>query len=291
MLEGGLGINDDGGGQKLPFWSPDTMSAGMINANIIANELAYADFIYWKGQGILGLLSSPSGPTRADSPFPLGTGGYQYDRPLITSPTVSVVGIPGVVQRTSALPVGLPQPPVRKTKLPTKTPLLWENVLNPTKLFEGRMPVNVAPLPRPPVITSPPTAVGGLGTTKLNPMKGSEMAIDLGNLLGKALDVYGASQHNAGMGAVYTPTGAAPAANDSSSSGPFGIPGVEVISESKLDAGLVYKKVCGQYRWVKQKRRRRRQLLTNRDYNDLLKIATLPNKDNIKIALAKSLGR
>lgn len=114
------------------------------------------------------------------------------------------------------------------------------------------------------------------------------MAHDLGHLLSQGMDIYGniRAGQNATPQVIYA--GAKP---DSSGSGPFGIPGVEVISEAKLDQGLVYKKVCGEYRWVRQKRRRRRQLLTNRDYNDLLKIATLPNKDNIKIALAKSLGR
>lgn len=33
--------------------------------------------------------------------------------------------------------------------------------------------------------------------------------------------------------------------------------------------GMVYKKVCGQYRWVKQKRRRRKQLATQGDLRDL----------------------
>lgn len=33
--------------------------------------------------------------------------------------------------------------------------------------------------------------------------------------------------------------------------------------------GMVYKKVCGQYRWVKQKRRRRKSLATKGDLQDL----------------------
>lgn len=39
------------------------------------------------------------------------------------------------------------------------------------------------------------------------------------------------------------------------------------------------------------RRRRRRRLLTESDYNDLMRISTLPNKENVKIALAKSIGR
>ncbi len=38
-------------------------------------------------------------------------------------------------------------------------------------------------------------------------------------------------------------------------------------------------------------RRRRRRLLTESDFNDLMRIATLPNKDTVKIALAKAIGR
>lgn len=37
------------------------------------------------------------------------------------------------------------------------------------------------------------------------------------------------------------------------------------------------------------RRRRRRRLLTNGDFNDLLRISTLPNKDTVKIALAKAI--
>lgn len=38
-------------------------------------------------------------------------------------------------------------------------------------------------------------------------------------------------------------------------------------------------------------RRRRRRLLTESDFNDLMRIATLPNKQNVAVALAKAVGR
>lgn len=38
-------------------------------------------------------------------------------------------------------------------------------------------------------------------------------------------------------------------------------------------------------------RRRRRRLLTESDFNDLMRIATLPNNANVRTALAKSIGR
>lgn len=40
-----------------------------------------------------------------------------------------------------------------------------------------------------------------------------------------------------------------------------------------------------------RKRRRRRRLLTESDFNDLMRIATLPNKQNVTVALAKAVGR
>ncbi len=40
-----------------------------------------------------------------------------------------------------------------------------------------------------------------------------------------------------------------------------------------------------------KKRRRRRRLLTESDFNDLMRIATLPNKQNVTVALAKAVGR
>lgn len=39
------------------------------------------------------------------------------------------------------------------------------------------------------------------------------------------------------------------------------------------------------------RRRRRRRLLTDSDFNDLMRIATLPNKQNVTVALAKAIGR
>lgn len=53
----------------------------------------------------------------------------------------------------------------------------------------------------------------------------------------------------------------------------------------------VYKKVCGVYKWVYPKRRRRRQLLTDSDYNGLLRIESLKVNKNMTIAIAKALTR
>lgn len=56
-------------------------------------------------------------------------------------------------------------------------------------------------------------------------------------------------------------------------------------------ASPVYKKVCGVYKWVYPKRRRRRALLTNGDYNDLLRIENLKVNKNMSVAIAKALTR
>ncbi len=55
--------------------------------------------------------------------------------------------------------------------------------------------------------------------------------------------------------------------------------------------GWVYKKVCGQYKWVKPKRRRRKVLLTESDFDSLLRIQSLKVNQNMTVALAKTLAR
>ncbi len=51
------------------------------------------------------------------------------------------------------------------------------------------------------------------------------------------------------------------------------IPGVPAVASTSCDndpmKGMVYKKICGQYRWVKQKRRRRKALATQSDLKGL----------------------
>lgn len=121
------------------------------------------------------------------------------------------------------------------------------------------------------------------------------MGLDLGDLLGKAIDVYGSVRSQP---VAYQPVMSSPPAGaDTFGVDPgwvqptLGVPGVEIIGEANLEKGMVYKKVCGQYKWVKQKHRRRRKLLTDADYNALLKLQTLKNNANMNIAIAKAIGR
>lgn len=70
----------------------------------------------------------------------------------------------------------------------------------------------------------------------------------------------------------------------------IGVPFVDVISQPPVNpktgkpyTNAVYSPTRGWY----IKRRGRRRLMTNRDYNDLLRIQTLKNTDNVKQAIAK----
>ncbi len=68
-------------------------------------------------------------------------------------------------------------------------------------------------------------------------------------------------------------------------SGQFGNGGTGYIPPTELggDNGIPVR--------FKKCRRRRRRLLTEGDFNDLMRIATLPNKQNVAVALAKAVGR
>jgi len=65
---------------------------------------------------------------------------------------------------------------------------------------------------------------------------------------------------------------------------PAGVPSSTAAPQVVVNpvTGQVTRKPC---------RRRRRRLLTDGDFNDLMRISTLPNKDIVKIALAKAVGR
>lgn len=51
----------------------------------------------------------------------------------------------------------------------------------------------------------------------------------------------------------------------------FDVPGIDIIPQPPAGCGgtPVYKKVCGQYKWVYPKRRRRRRLASQSDLKDL----------------------
>lgn len=55
--------------------------------------------------------------------------------------------------------------------------------------------------------------------------------------------------------------------------------------------GMVYKQVCGVWKWVPKKRRRRRALLTEADFNALLRIENLKVNKNVTMAISKAITR
>lgn len=70
---------------------------------------------------------------------------------------------------------------------------------------------------------------------------------------------------------------------------PGGPPGV--TCNTSCGPYPVMKMVCGQYKWVMPKRKRRRALLTESDYNALLRVQNLKVNQNMTVAIAKALTR
>ncbi len=99
---------------------------------------------------------------------------------------------------------------------------------------------------------------------------GGEVAIDWGAIITTGVEQYFAPDTPSNF---YYPSGGVPANGNGN-----GMP-AKVTVDTKT--GKVT--TC--------KRRRRRRLLTEGDFNDLMRIATLPNKDTVKVALAKAVGR
>jgi hypothetical protein len=95
-----------------------------------------------------------------------------------------------------------------------------------------------------------------------------------GGIIGGYLDPFGAGQATTNFFGMAAPPAAVPTT----------VTGVPSLGQQvKIDPRT------GQL--VKCRRRRRRRLLTDGDFNDLMRISTLPNKDIVKIALAKAVGR
>jgi len=127
--------------------------------------------------------------------------------------------------------------------------------------------VTQVPLPPPPVLALPvPPAYTPA------PVPREEEVVDWGELIG---DVLGGV-----VGGVFDPLGLGDyARNQFVMGGPTGTVGPPAKVTVDTRTGKV----------TPCRRRRRRKLLTNGDFNDLLRISTLPNKDTVKIALAKAI--
>lgn len=99
---------------------------------------------------------------------------------------------------------------------------------------------------------------------------GGEVAIDWGAIITTGVEQYFAPDVPSGF---YAPPSGVPA----------GVPATGTPAKVTVDTRTGKVTTC--------KRRRRRRLLTEGDFNDLMRIATLPNKDTVKVALAKAVGR
>lgn len=154
-------------------------------------------------------------------------------------------------------------------------------LLPPTAGSPGPTPPIVAPTPAPRAIPSDEEE--------------EDNTVDLGDIavIGKtALDIY---KEVKSLGDASTPTfnpedfvGPLPAPTGGP---PVSIPsngGTPTLIPDGMASCYYYDPVKG--KWVRRRRRRRR-LLTESDFNDLMRIATLPAKENVKVALFKAIGR
>ncbi len=91
-------------------------------------------------------------------------------------------------------------------------------------------------------------------------------------------------------GSVITQTGTGVAGTSMGTPMPGNLPPTNACDDDPMK-GYVYKKVCGVWKWVKPKRRRRKVLLTESDYNGLLRIESLKVNKNMTVAIAKTLSR
>ncbi len=133
-------------------------------------------------------------------------------------------------------------------------------ILNP----EVQVPVFQEPVPSPGL----PSPVGVPGKTSQE----DEQVATWTDIIGGAIDIWqGQSQP---FMPSYTP-------NFSYGSGGPGRPAASAPTTVTVNTQTGKVTAC--------RRRRRRKLLTNGDYNDLLRIATLPNNQNVRIGLAKAV--
>jgi len=87
------------------------------------------------------------------------------------------------------------------------------------------------------------------------------------------------------------PVGSPTATPVAAPGGPGIPPNMQQTCTTSCGPSPVWKKVCGVYKWVIPKRRRRRALLTEGDYNALLRIEGLKVNKNMTAAIAKALTR
>ncbi len=200
----------------------------------------------------------------------------------IVRDTVGIPDVPGAVvppvviseQPVAVLPSGL-EP---GAGLPSEIDVWPEWSLEP--ILETR-----PGLPPDPYPGSPAEALGDPYATS-DPQQDDEMTDTWGHmgreLVGGWLGVGGGVERPT----VYNPPGYL----GGPSGGAPATPGVTPPGAPAAGGGgaMCYNSRTG--KWFVHGRHRRRRLLTESDFNDLMRISTLPNKDTVKVALAKAIG-
>lgn len=222
--------------------------------------------------GIRGRLGESARRSKSD----VARGDWSYGLPSVSvgqggldlgSIIAAVPEFPTVLQRPGAIA------PIPST--PTGLDITSdETIIRPrfTRSHRSRPVVPVTPVTvRPPPVQTGPTANGGgrVGTTSTI---GGDMSLDLGSLLGSALDIYGQIVTNRQAPPQLTPISFNPQALV-----PFsGVPMTDVFIDP----------VTGQVCEKKKRRRRRRRLATPSDIKDLaaLSAVTTPSEKKTWIA-------
>jgi len=244
----------------------------------------------WGGGGLS--KGVPLGRDTQDIDREYSIADVQEMRRILNRPAVGAVvsgGGPGVTTR----PI-VPQMVVPPITPPTiHKPIVWGG-----KLFnKGGIPVARTIVPPPQVMPRPSVTTGGRKTGESRMPSVTDF---LRGILPGSNDIFdqGANLLNIWQqGGSGTPAVPPPVVLSSPPTGigGAGIPNLPTTFGScEPDdpmKGYVMKKVCGQWRWIKPKRRRRKPLLTESDYNALLRIESLKVNKNMTVAIAKTLSR
>ncbi len=215
----------------------------------------------------------------SQSPFDFSLGGilgsgYYPTPPIFEAPRLPRVAIPQ--WPTTPLPspdrVAPVPPPVDVSEEPEDwgdlPPWAHEPILETRPIAEtGRAPDPYPGSEASRAIIDPEGPTDDLND---NDDEENDMAVDWGELVSGTIDVLQGQSYGGGQPVGYTGAGVPPL----QTTGPLPS-GTYINSQGKL---------C-------KHRRRRRALLTEGDFNDLMRIATLPNNANVRTALAKAVGR
>ena len=221
--------------------------------------------------------SSLYGPSYSASFFPLGTDPYTPQGIPYIPPLFPAAHLPAVRTQPTPEPPDPVDPESGRVAIPIPTeipvfipeparpiPLPPPRTEPPVVTFPGPAPIPYFPAPIPArVPTSSPTP---------DPAGDEDMAIDWGDIFTTSIP-----------GIIEGFLGPAPPAY--AQFPPANAPGAVPV------AGSTAARCINTKTGLPCKRRRRRRLLTESDFNDLMRIATLPNKQNVAVALAKAVGR